>query len=44
VSKSIRENRETLIEVDLGDGPGTIRFYTSDLTAEYVRLNADYHT
>ncbi|HBU37427.1 MAG TPA: arginine biosynthesis protein ArgJ, partial [Planctomycetaceae bacterium] len=44
VSKSIRENRETLIEVDLGDGPSTIRFYTSDLTAEYVRLNADYHT
>ena len=44
VSKSIRENREALIEVDLGDGPGTIRFYTSDLTAEYVLLNADYHT
>ena len=44
VSKSIRENRETLIEINLGDGPGTIRFYTSDLTAEYVRLNADYHT
>ena len=43
-SQSIRENRETLIEIDLGDGPGEIRFYTSDLTAEYVRLNADYHT
>ena len=44
VSKSIRENRETQIDINLGEGPGTIRFYTSDLTAEYVRLNADYHT
>jgi len=43
-SQSIRENRETLVEIDLGDGLGEIRFYTSDLTAEYVRLNADYHT
>jgi glutamate N-acetyltransferase/amino-acid N-acetyltransferase len=44
VSASIREARETLIEVDLDSGPGTIRFYSSDLTAEYVHLNADYHT
>jgi glutamate N-acetyltransferase/amino-acid N-acetyltransferase len=44
VSKSIQENRESRIKICLGDGPGTIRFYTSDLTAEYVRLNADYHT
>ena len=44
VSQSIRENRETEIRLDVGDGPGTIRFYSSDLTAEYVHLNADYHT
>ena len=44
VSTSIRENRETEIRLDVGDGPGTIRFYSSDLTAEYVHLNADYHT
>lgn len=43
-SSSIRDNRETLIELEIGDGPGEIRFYSSDLTAEYVRLNADYHT
>ena len=43
-SASIRAQRETVIELDLGDGPGTIRFFSSDLTAEYVRLNADYHT
>jgi glutamate N-acetyltransferase/amino-acid N-acetyltransferase len=44
VSASIRDSRETLIEVDLGSGGESIRFYSSDLTAEYVRLNADYHT
>ena len=44
VSQSIRDNRETEIRLEVGDGPGTIRFYSSDLTAEYVHLNADYHT
>lgn len=44
VSASIREHRETLIELSVGSGPGAIRFYSSDLTADYVRLNADYHT
>jgi len=44
VSESIRGSRETLIEIDLASGPAGITFYSSDLTAEYVRLNADYHT
>ncbi|MFM7205702.1 MAG: bifunctional glutamate N-acetyltransferase/amino-acid acetyltransferase ArgJ [Planctomycetaceae bacterium] len=44
VSASIRNQRETLIELTVGDGPGRIRFYSSDLTADYVHLNADYHT
>lgn len=44
VSASIKAARETLIELDLGSGPAAIRFYSSDLTAEYVHLNADYHT
>jgi glutamate N-acetyltransferase/amino-acid N-acetyltransferase len=44
VSASIKGSRETLIEVDIQSGPGSIRFYSSDLTAEYVHLNADYHT
>lgn len=44
VSASIRDHRETLIELVVGDGPGRIRFYSSDLTADYVHLNADYHT
>jgi glutamate N-acetyltransferase/amino-acid N-acetyltransferase len=44
VSASIRAARETLIELDLDEGPAAIRFFSSDLTAEYVHLNADYHT
>ena len=27
-----------------GQGDAAIRFWTSDLTAEYIRLNADYTT
>jgi glutamate N-acetyltransferase/amino-acid N-acetyltransferase len=44
VSASIKAARETLIELEFGAGPGAIRFYSSDLTADYVHLNADYHT
>jgi len=44
VSASIRDHRETLIDLVVGSGPGRIRFYSSDLTADYVHLNADYHT
>ena len=43
-SKSIAENRDTLIELEFGEGGGRARFWTTDLTAEYIRLNADYHT
>ncbi len=44
VSESIKASRETLIELEMGFGTESIRFYSSDLTAEYVHLNADYHT
>ena len=44
VSASIRDQRDTLIQLKFGDGTERINFYTADLTAEYVRLNADYHT
>jgi glutamate N-acetyltransferase/amino-acid N-acetyltransferase len=44
VSKSIAENRDTLIQLDFREGSAGVRFWTADLTAEYVRLNADYHT
>ncbi|MGI6402568.1 MAG: bifunctional glutamate N-acetyltransferase/amino-acid acetyltransferase ArgJ [Thermoguttaceae bacterium] len=44
VTNSIRNNRDTSFELFFQEGDGKIRFWTSDLTAEYVRLNADYTT
>ena len=44
VSASIRDNRDTLIQLEFSEGTAGRRFWTADLTAEYVRLNADYHT
>jgi len=44
VSASIRGVRETVVELSVGEGPGRIRFFSSDLSADYVRLNADYRT
>ena len=35
---------EYTITIDLGEGDATTRFLTCDLTAEYVRINADYST
>ncbi|MDX2038569.1 MAG: bifunctional glutamate N-acetyltransferase/amino-acid acetyltransferase ArgJ [Isosphaeraceae bacterium] len=43
-SASLRGSFETTILLTLRRGEGSIRFWTSDLTAEYVRLNADYTT
>ncbi len=44
VSASIRQERETHIRLQFAEGSASVRFWTTDLTAEYVRLNADYHT
>jgi glutamate N-acetyltransferase / amino-acid N-acetyltransferase len=44
VSESIRDHRDTLIQLEFSEGTAQRRFWTADLTAEYVRLNADYHT
>ncbi|MEM8864568.1 MAG: bifunctional glutamate N-acetyltransferase/amino-acid acetyltransferase ArgJ [Planctomycetota bacterium] len=44
VSASIRDNRDCGIVVIFSEGAASARFWTTDLTAEYVRLNADYHT
>jgi glutamate N-acetyltransferase / amino-acid N-acetyltransferase len=38
------QQRDLSIHVDLGMGEGQCRFWTTDLTAEYVRINADYST
>ena len=38
------KNREFTVRIDLGIGNGRCRFWTTDLTAEYVHINADYST
>jgi len=44
VSASIRNNHETLLTLTLGEGHAGIRFWTSDLTVDYVRFNSQYTT
>jgi glutamate N-acetyltransferase / amino-acid N-acetyltransferase len=44
VSTSIRDHRDTHIELQFSEGDARRTFWTADLTAEYVRLNADYRT
>ncbi len=44
VSQSIRTQRETTIDLHFQEGDASARFWTSDLTAEYVRINSEYHT
>jgi len=44
VSDSIKSQRETHLVIRLADGSADLRYWTTDLTTEYVRLNADYHT
>jgi glutamate N-acetyltransferase/amino-acid N-acetyltransferase len=44
VSSGLRSRRDVEIELSLRRGEGRVTFWTSDLTAEYVRLNADYTT
>ncbi|MDR0521394.1 MAG: bifunctional glutamate N-acetyltransferase/amino-acid acetyltransferase ArgJ [Planctomycetaceae bacterium] len=44
VSSSIRDSRNTFILLTIGEGTESVRFWTTDLTAEYVRLNSDYTT
>jgi glutamate N-acetyltransferase / amino-acid N-acetyltransferase len=38
------KQHDLAIHIDLGLGQGTCRFWTTDLTAEYVRINSDYST
>ncbi len=44
VSQSIARDRDTSVVLLLEEGTAAARFWTTDLTAEYVRINADYHT
>jgi glutamate N-acetyltransferase / amino-acid N-acetyltransferase len=44
VSQSMREHRETHIVLSLCEGVAEVRFWSSDLTVDYVKFNSDYHT
>jgi glutamate N-acetyltransferase / amino-acid N-acetyltransferase len=44
ISAAMAADRNTGIVLLLEEGEASARFWTTDLTAEYVRLNADYHT
>ena len=44
VSESIRASKLTLIELDVGLGPGSATHWTTDLNTEYVRFNSEYTT
>lgn len=44
VSQSIRSQKQTLIELQVGLGPGTATHWTTDLNSEYVRFNSEYTT
>ena len=43
-SANLKSNRETHIRLVLTHGPAAVRFWTCDLTEEYIRLNAHYTT
>jgi glutamate N-acetyltransferase/amino-acid N-acetyltransferase len=44
VADSIRNHRDTHFLLTFNEGDAAIRFWTTDLTTEYVRLNSDYTT
>jgi glutamate N-acetyltransferase/amino-acid N-acetyltransferase len=44
VSASMRENFETKVVLEFREGDAGLTFWTSDLTTEYIHINADYHT
>lgn len=44
VSASLRQNRDVSIDLRLTLGDAACRFWTSDLTKEYVELNSEYTT
>ncbi len=38
------QQKDILIRVSVGSGPGRAKFWTSDLSHDYVTINADYRT
>lgn len=44
ISQQMRESRDVHIDLEFQHGTHDARFWTTDLTAEYVRLNSEYTT
>lgn len=44
VAESMRTSHETRIVVSVGDGEHAARFWTCDMTDQYIRINTDYPT
>lgn len=44
VSESMRDNHEVRLELTVGTGSESIRFWGSDLTVDYVTFNSEYTT
>jgi glutamate N-acetyltransferase/amino-acid N-acetyltransferase len=43
-ARKMLANKQIKITVDVGVGTGETRFWTTDLTDEYVKINAEYHS
>jgi len=43
-ARALLAKKEISITVDLGIGPGETRFWTTDLSYDYIKINAEYHT
>lgn len=44
VSQSMKDHRDVAIRLQFREGDASARFWTSDLTVDYVTFNAEYHT
>jgi glutamate N-acetyltransferase/amino-acid N-acetyltransferase len=42
--KPIMKERDIVIHIDVGDGPGSTMLLASDLTRDYISINADYRS
>ncbi|WP_285906661.1 bifunctional glutamate N-acetyltransferase/amino-acid acetyltransferase ArgJ [Pseudodesulfovibrio pelocollis] len=42
--KPIMQERDIVIHIDIGDGPGSTLLLASDLSRDYVSINADYRS
>ena len=44
LSKKMKSSAEVAIVLGVGDGPGSVEYWASDLTTDYVEFNSEYTT